>query len=307
VPDDGTTLTRAERWLGTLASVAAPISLITAVLFYFGYAASRAQYRYFGIDVDTIGLSTQDYVMRSPQVLLTPVLLLLAVGVLGVSLRAAVQRRVAAVVAGRADDDAVAAVASSRYLRTVRRVAGVLVVGGYAALAAGALLVTLYGLLRGWELYSLVTPLVLALGSAFVGYGSGLATMLRLRNRSRGAPLIVMWLLLTTSVFWATATLAEASGRGLAKDTAADLGRLPGVILDTTERLYLTTEGVRESAIPQHAGQTYRYRYRDLRLLIQGRDRLFLVPSTWSPSNSTLVVPLSGSVRVQFRFVDDPP
>lgn len=305
--DDGSTLTRAERWLGTLASVAAPLSLVTAVLFFFGYAASRAQYRYFGIDVDTIGLSTQDYVMRSPQVLLTPVLALLAVGVLGVSVRAAVQRRVAAAVAGGAEGEAATAVASSRYLRTVRRVAGVLVVVGYGALVAGALLVALYGPLRGWSFYSLATPLLLALGSAFVGYGSGLATLLRLRDRSRGAPLVVMWLLLATSVFWATATLAEASGRGLAKDTAADLGRLPAVILDTTERLYLTMEGVPETAIPEHAGQTYRYRYRDLRLLIQGRDRLFLVPSTWSPSNSTLVVPLNSSVRVQFRFVDDPP
>jgi hypothetical protein len=43
-------------------------------------------------------------------------------------------------------------------------------------------------------------------------------------------------------------------------------------------------------------------------LLIQGRDRLFLVPGgTWSAENATLVVPMDGAVRLQFQFQDDPP
>jgi len=61
-----------ERYLSLGASVVAPITIISALLFYFGYVSSRAQYAYFGIDVDAIGLSTQDYVMRSPQPLLVP-------------------------------------------------------------------------------------------------------------------------------------------------------------------------------------------------------------------------------------------
>ena len=58
------------------------MTLISALLFYFGYVSRDSQYAYFGIDVDTIGLSTQDYVMRSPQPLLVPLLgiTLLAVG-----------------------------------------------------------------------------------------------------------------------------------------------------------------------------------------------------------------------------------
>ena len=50
------------------------MTLVSALLFYFGYVSARSQYEYFGIDVDTIGLSTQDYVMRSPQPLLVPLL-----------------------------------------------------------------------------------------------------------------------------------------------------------------------------------------------------------------------------------------
>ena len=71
--------------------------------------------------------------------------------------------------------------------------------------------------------------------------------------------------------------------------------------MDTKERLYLGTlpeAGVTETTLPTEEGQTYRYRYRGLRLLIQAGDRMFLVPDHWSPSNSTLVFDLD-DVRVR--------
>jgi len=40
---------------------------------------------------------------------------------------------------------------------------------------------------------------------------------------------------------------------------------------------------------------------------VVGDDRLFLVPQRWTASNTTLVVPLDGGVRVQFQFENDPP
>ena len=62
-----------DRWVSLATSFVAPVTLISGVLFYFGYVAARAQYDYFGLDVDVIGLSTRAYVMRSPQPLLTPI------------------------------------------------------------------------------------------------------------------------------------------------------------------------------------------------------------------------------------------
>ncbi len=49
------------------------------------------------------------------------------------------------------------------------------------------------------------------------------------------------------------------------------------------------------------------YRYRGLRLLIMGEGRMFLVLAAWDPSDSALIVPLDGSVRVQFQFENQPP
>ena len=65
-----------DKWWSFGSTIIAPATLLSTLLFYFGYVSSRAQFRYFGLDVDTVGLSTQDYVMRSPQALLVPLLAL---------------------------------------------------------------------------------------------------------------------------------------------------------------------------------------------------------------------------------------
>ena len=110
-----------------------------------------------------------------------------------------------------------------------------------------------------------------------------------------------------TCAFWATATTAQYSGRGLAKSDARHLDRFPVVILDTKERLALRSPGLEETALRPGAGQTFNYRYRGLRLLVVGENRMFLVPQHWNASNTTLVVPLDDSIRVQFQFQNDPP
>ena len=113
--------------------------------------------------------------------------------------------------------------------------------------------------------------------------------------------------MLGVSVFWTTATFAQWSGRGSALEVARHLDRLPSVVVDTTEELHLTSPIIEVKALPPSKGQSFTYRYRNLRLLIQGRDRLFLVPGTWSAENATLVLPMDGSVRLQFQFENQPP
>src|ERR687897_3440807 len=91
-----------ERWVSFAAGIVTPVTLITALLFYFGYVSARSRYEYFGIDVDTIGLSTQDYVMRSPQPLLVPLLVLTLVAVAGLLLHNAIRAKAGLVAVRRA-------------------------------------------------------------------------------------------------------------------------------------------------------------------------------------------------------------
>lgn len=304
---------RVEHWVGFIA-VLAPVTLLSGLLFYFGYVSSRAQYEYFGVDVDTIGLSPQDYVMRSPQPLLVPLLVLTVLAVLAMLAHAAIARRISAPDSG-----------VSR-LEQYRRLAQRTVLVGLAVLAAGMALLLCYPYLREWALFALVTPVLIAAGAALAGYGSRIqarlqpprpapdddnrngraqadSSLLALRRYAVGALMFVV----VANIFWATATIAQWSGRGLAHYNATHLDRLPSTILDTRERLFLRSPGIEETVLPASPGQTFRYRYRHLRLLIEGKDRMFLVPDRWSASNSTLIVPLDGSVRVQFQFQNDPP
>jgi hypothetical protein len=126
---------------------------------------------------------------------------------------------------------------------------------------------------------------------------------------ARDLATVLVWVAVAAALFWATATIAGWSGRGLAKEQARELDRLPSVILDTREPLFLAPgmDVVETRLEPAADGQVYRYRYWHLRLLVEGKDVMFLVPNTWRAGNTTLLVPVDGSVRVRFQFRNDPP
>jgi hypothetical protein len=307
-----------QRWVSLATTVIAPATVLGALLFYFGYVSSRAQFAYFGVDVDTIGLTTQDYVMRSPQPLLVPLLVLTLLGVGAMVLHASIRQRIAATESG-----ARGPVRLNAYLRVAHR----LLLIGLTLVIGGVVLLFAYASLRDRAWYGLVTPLLLAGGATLVAYAARLQHLLRpptstdpedpaiaARARAdssvhalRRSATVLLAVVIVANVFWMTATVAQYSGRGQAHALSKRLDTLPNVILDTRERLYLRDPGVEETALPVSPGQTFRYRYRHLRLLIQGHGLMFLVPDTWSASDSTLVVPLDESVRVQFQFENQTP
>ncbi|MEU5263755.1 hypothetical protein [Amycolatopsis sp. NPDC021455] len=296
--EESTAPGRLERLVESGKAVIPPLTLLSALLFYFGYVSARSQYEYFGVDVDTIGLGTQDYIMRSPQPLLTPLLVFAAAGAGAVAAHAAVRRRIHTPASART-------AVRLRGLGRAAQVAGVL------GLTGGLLLVLGYAFLRGWPLYGLVTPLLIAAGGTLVRSGAALRRLLRPPAASetpfRRISTAMVYLVIAVSAFWMTATVAQWSGRGLAMDEATRLDKLPSVILDTKESLFLHSPGIQETKLPVSEGQTFRYRYRHLRLLIHGKDRMFLVADQWSPSSSTIIVPLDDSVRVQFQFQNQEP
>lgn len=333
--DDRPPSARLEQWVSIGATIVAPATLLGALLFYFGYVSSRSEYAYFGVDVNTIGLSTQEYIMRSPQPLLVPLLVLLLTGAGVLLLNTAVRGRVTAVTAGGpgasagGDGTVDARGHPAMTAERIGRIASWSRSAGQAVLTAGVVLLFIYPYVRDWSFYALATPLLIALGAAVTAYASRVLVLLRHSpqprvvrdagppratrgpsNRpvmARWAAMALVYVVIAACIFWATATIAQWSGRGLAEYDALHLGELPSVILDSKERLFLHDPGIEETSLPASAGQTFHYRYRGLRLLIQGQDRMFLVPDAWSASDSTLIVPLDGSVRVQFQFQNQPP
>jgi hypothetical protein len=270
-----------ERWVSFATKFVPPITLVSALLFYFGYVSARSQYEYFGIDVDTIGLSTQDYVMRSPQPLLVPLLVITLLTVAGLLLHNAIHP-------------------TETGVRRAARATVVLLLLGVAGLLA-------YPLIGHLPYYAMVVPGVIGLAAATLAYLTYLRRQVSPHVTGQRSLIALLVVVTVTCAFWATATTAQYSGRGLAKADAENLDKFPVVILDTKEKLALRSPGIEETALRPGEGQTFNYRYRGLRLLVVGENRMFLVPQQWNPSNTTVVVPLDSSSRVQFQFQNDPP
>lgn len=288
-----------EKWMGFLSSFVAPLTLVTALLFYFGYVSTREFFRYFGIDVDIIGLSSQEFVMRSPGALFIPVmvLLLLAAGLI-VGHRM-LRHRIA-----------------SRPVAQQRRTIAAIAWTGIGFLLAGLVLAFIVPAAGGWAYGPLLTPLALAIGAGLAAYAASTARALGSTGIGRSV-VVLLVLVMVAGTFWATATIAQWWGLGQARTLAADLRTLPAVVLDTQERLYPGNDDIslRELGAPasgspeatpgsEPEAQTYGYRYFGLRLLAQGGGRLYLVPDEWSADASTIVVPYD-DVRVRFRFLPD--
>ena len=170
-----------------------------------------------------------------------------------------------------------------------------------------------------WPVYDMVTPLCLAFGTVLIAaYGrhvqanatpmtDGARHLDAGAVRMRQVTVALCAVIVAGSLFWATSTLAQWSGRGQAITLADHFSDLPRVILDTKENLdprnpFVTVTEIQTDLLDPPAPQTFRYRYRGLRLLIEGDGRMFLVPDRWTNAGTTYVIPLDSSVRVRFQF-----
>jgi len=288
------------QWLSTATQIAAPITLVSTLLFYFGYVYTKSQYAYFGVDVDTIGLTPRDYVMRSPQPLLVPLLVLTVLSVAAVALH------------GRLEVDAREERAKPEGAARVRRVANRWVAGSATVLGVGLVLLLAYAWWGAWPYLSLVSALLIGLGAGLCASALPFAT-----SKAPGT-VAGLWVLVLAAAFWSVSITADWSGRGQAQQVARHLDQLPAVILDSPADLRLRNTVTPPEDLCWRTGDAPdpacaaltdqpRYRYRGLRLLVQGPTAMFLVPSAWSASATTLMVPRGGDVRMQFQFVNTSP
>lgn len=282
-----------EKWMGFLSNFIAPATLIAALLFYFGYVSSREFFRYFGVDVDVLSLTNQQFVMRSPGALFVPVMVIVLVAAGLIVAHRLLRRRVRGMNPERQ-----------------RRVIRIFGWSGVALLTAGIVLAFLFAVIGDWDYYGFVTPLALAVGAGLSAYALSTARSLSGATEGRSA-IVLLVAAVVAGTFWTTATVAQWWGLGQARILAADLRELPAAVLDSTQPLRPGTTDIMEvdlapNAAAEDSDGLFRYRYHGLRLLVRGGDHLFLVPDEWSPNASTYVIPLDDEAfRVRFRFVPD--
>ncbi|GAA4082678.1 hypothetical protein [Nonomuraea soli] len=277
--------------LTAYSSIVAPTTLVTALLFYFGYLATRARFEYFGVYLDLVNLSTADLLLYGSEVVYVPVVLVALTALAAAGLRMGTQRLVSD--PGRDP--------LSRWV--TRAVAGVGVI-----LLVRALVGILVPAVSQRE-QPATTALCLTGGVLLLRHAGTLWETLRRRRAEPGwappdsAVTVARWSIIALAVcglFWAANSFAASYGAGRAQGDAATIGRRPEVHLETAEPLSALPAGVGHAVLP--GGGKFKHRYTKLRLLVESGGHLYLVPAPWQPGTSrTIVLAHSGDVRLQLQ------
>jgi hypothetical protein len=276
-----------ERRVRLFTSILAPTTVLTALLFYFGYVTTAAEYGYFGISMGSLDLSYQALLLNSVGALYVPLGLLFLVVLGGLWAHLWFSGTIRA-----------------RAPRRSRSRVGLLMVGlGALVFLRGVVGVVVPSIARSE--WIAVTPACLGLGIVVLAYGRGVLTGpggdSRPRTWADTAGTVMVCGVVVLSLFWAANSFAAAYGRGHAASIAEYLDKRPAVVLDTVDRLFVTYPGVVERSIPGAADRTYRYRYRGFRLLVEANGRLFLLPEHWRVGDgATVVLQSDDDIRLQF-------
>jgi hypothetical protein len=271
-----------EQWVTVLAKYLAPTTVFIGLLYYFGYIRSVSLYNYFGLDLRALNLSTEDYLLRGVDALYAPLGLLMIVILAALWGRWFLMRAI-----------------GKRHPSRVR-------VAALAVAAVGVLLFIsgVIGVIEPDLSWPLLTPLSLGLGMLAAAFGISLA--LRRENESipsgmpRVASSVLVWGVVTLSLFWTANQYAQAYGTGRAQTLSEELTERPSVILDVKERLYADAPGVEETSLSEDG--EYRFRYRGYRLFAQSDTTIFLIPEQWTPGGGAiLALPNNSEMRIQFR------
>jgi len=264
--------------------VVAPVTAITALMIYFGWARASVTYGAFGIHYSVLGFSFQDYLFRSINETFRPTALLLLVifvavpahlGLIKVMERGWRKRTVLPLVAAG----------------TTLTVVGLL----------GFLRVVTYRV--AWP----VIPLSLGLGILLIGYATSLwraasETQLRPLGGSDVIDIVTRFAFaafLTLTLVWSVAVYAQIRGFEDAQQIARRPASLTGVVVFAPNPLHLSGGGIRETVLIDDQENRY-YRYDGLRLLVRASDRYILLPARWRPGMRTIVLPDDPAVRLEF-------
>lgn len=280
------------RDIGRIARVAteviAPVTLITALLYFFGRKQITFFFEYFGVDVSSLGLTTTDYLYLAQDGLLIP-LAVVATGVL-VALWVRGGSR-----AGSSGPDVDL---------WIVRVAG-----------PGGAVLALFGLaqafwpgagLAGW-VPSWVAPVCLAGGVLLLGLAVRRRRAMRRRDDESWVPpsqaaRLAEWgatfALVAVALFWAVADYSAAVGRERAEQFADGLSKDSSVVVRSTVDLQIVGPGVTATACPAGA-DGFRYRYDGLVLMAASGGQYVLIPRAWSAEDAGVVsVPATDDVRL---------
>jgi len=269
-----------------------PVTLITGLLFYFGWVRVDEQARALHQRDVVYSYSTADYVLRSVDALFFPLLVLAATAVAMLLVHRQVQSSLA---------------------RGAGRWA---VVTGWVLAGVGAAFL-LFGLAyaAGWLNRSsrpealfpdVAGPLAIGLGAVLLAYGG----WLRAQTRSRSAQPVPWWqrvaasgavaAIIALTLFWAVGNFARVRGDELAAYVQDTYRTYPGVAVFAAKDLGLQEDARLTSDVRPDV--QYPYRYDCLRLLDHVGGVWYLLPEDWDINHKLIMLTDDSGMRVETSF-----
>lgn len=300
-PSGGLSRDDVFRVLGALGAI---LTLVTAVLFYFGWRRSEAQSRVMGIDVSLFGFTSQDYVLRSISSLYLPLLLMAALGLVWVRLHGLLSGWLTRLAASPAPAQRDVVLGWARWVSV-----------GAAVVGAGCLLFTLAAgstdrqAVVDWLAQQLSTarwviPLLLLVCVVVIAYCGWIRRVLtpeRVERRSPWGSVLsgaLAGVIVILSMFWILEEYAASVGRGYAQQLVESVDQLPRATVTSPAPLGIEAPGVTEEKVDDGVVS---YRTTGLRLLARSGSKILLVHDAWQPRSGVVVVlPDSDSFSWQF-------
>ena len=282
------------------AAVAAQVSLLAALLFYFGWRRNQAFSDYLGYSESQLNSSAQRYVLSSIPALFDPLLITAGLALVW-----------------RISDPPLVRLFTER--RKLRHWACLGLVSSLAVVPLGT-----WAFLRlspGW--WELGLPASLTVGVLLACWGGALWSRTQGNEETDDPPggedegegthgrAWVTWSaslavyvlgLVVVLIFWTAGTFAEIQGRGAAGNLIANLSRRTSVTVfsDKDLRLY-GVPGVRATVFTSPGA--YRYKYEGLKLVAYSNGKLFLIPSGWTYDHpEVIVLPEQTGIRVEYVY-----
>jgi hypothetical protein len=282
----------------SIGQLVAPTTLLTAVLFYFGWAHVYWYFNYFGVDSTTLNPSIREYLMRTVDALFVPLTL---VGLIGMAVLwgyIALPESVRARRPGRWATSVIAVIAGAVLLNGVSRIYVVTPLNKGLCVApvsiiAGVLIFWLLVVLRRQRLRESLP-----------------ATAPPPSQAAAVAEWVILFLMVGINLFWIATDYSVAVGQTRAREWAAQLPTSSQVVIYSEKELHLSGPDVRMASCGTDpaTGSAYRFRYDGLAPLSRIGDHYILVPRTWTPGHgAAIVLPAQspGAIRFEFRLAGD--
>ncbi|MEX1078295.1 MAG: hypothetical protein WED09_04225 [Homoserinimonas sp.] len=271
--------------LRSIVVVVGNVTVLSALLVYFGWKRSEVQAKGLGIDESLLGMSTQEYILRSVGSVLVLLIVMALFGMLWVLL----DRWLALRLDRYGANDRV-------YLWVTRLLPAAIVLLplaawlgrrwwpegayiGFPLLFAAGLLLLLYAFsLRG------------ALPGA-IPLPAGTESVLRASTAT----------LIAVALFTAATNYATVEAQQLVRAFERQVPTLPGVEVYSMEPLNIEAPGVDTTQFADEAG--YRFRYSGLRLLERVGGQYFLISDEWTRRSGVVVVLKNDEPGVRYEFV----